>query len=293
MNTVELIAILALFASGTNLVLGQAGLLTFGQAAFFGEGAYTFGLLAEHGISLWVAAAAAVGLGGVTALVVGVVLLRTRKLYFALASLVVSQLAYTFAVTQYGLTGGNNGLYTVTLPAFLTNTTESAWLVCAVAAAGVACLIAIQSSRFGLMLEAIRDNRPRVASLGAHPAGYEEAAFGVSGAFCALAGVLQFIHDGGVAPQLLNWQESAIPVLAAVIGGMYSLAGPVLGAALYEIVYTTAVSGSANWEIIFGAVLIAVVLLAPYGLAGIPGQLGRLMRRRRAEWVHLLRWRSP
>lgn len=274
LNTIELIAILALFASGTNILVGHTGLLSFGQAAFYGEAAYTLGILLKHNVSLGLALVGSLALAVISSVIVGIVLLRTRHLYFALASLAVSQLAEAVAVTQYNLTGGNNGLFGFTLPSWLTDSRSLAWIIVLTAIAGVGIVIAVEKSTFGIMLRAVRDRRDRAASFGVPVLLYEVLAFAVAGGICGLAGCLALVQTGGATPDMLSWSASAVPVMACVIGGMYSISGPVIGAAVYEVVYTYATGGSADWEIVLGAILIGIVLFAPRGIADLAKRLG-------------------
>lgn len=272
--TLVAVTILAVFATGTNLLVGHAGLLSFGQAAFYGIGAYSMGILLEHGVSFGVAMLVSVAWGAIAAGVIGMVLLRTRSLYFALASLAVSQLGYTFAVSQYGLTGGNNGLFGVPLPNWVTGGGQ-AWFVTAIAIIAIGFTVLLERSSFGLLLRSSRENRSRLKTFGLSPLRYEMGAFVVAGAICSVAGCLAFINTGGATPDMAAWSESAIPVLAAVVGGRFSYSGPIIGAAIYEVIYNSLANGSSDWELIFGGVLIVIVLLAPEGVVALIGRVGR------------------
>lgn len=274
LNTIELIAILALFAAGTNILVGQTGLLSFGQAAFYGESAYTLGILLKHNVSFGLALIGALALAVISSVIVGIVLLRTRHLYFALASLAVSQLAEAVAVTQYSLTGGNNGLFGFTLPSWLSGTRSLAWIIVLTAIVGIAVVIAVEKSTFGIMLRAVRDRRDRTASFGVSPLVYEVVAFAIAGGICGLAGCLALVQTSGATPDMVSWSASAVPVMACVIGGMYSISGPIIGAVVYEVIYTYVLNGSADWEIVFGAILILIVLFAPRGVADLAKRLG-------------------
>lgn len=288
-NTLELIAILAVFATGTNVLVGQVGLMTFGQAAFYGTAAYTLGILLEHGIPFAEAFMLAVALSTVAAIPVGFVLLRTRNLYFSLASLVVSQLAYTAAESAYSVTGGDNGLFGVSVPGWLTAGRSLGWFITLVAAVVIVAVVLTEHSSLGLLMRSARENRTRLRTLGLVSQTYELAAFTLSGAVCAVAGCLAFLQIGGVTPKMLTWTQSAIPVLAVVIGGMGAYGGPIIGAAIYEIIYTTAVDGSSNWELIFGALLVVIVLIAPEGIVRFPRRARSWIAHGRSEWVE---WRA-
>jgi branched-chain amino acid transport system permease protein len=261
---------LAVFALATNLLLGYGGLVSFGQAIFYGVGAYTVMLGWQHwDWSFWVGFALAPLVGAAVALGMGLIALRARQLYFALLTLAFTQLAYTLAQQQHEFTGGDNGVFGKVLPTWLGDARQGYMFTLGVA--GVCCfaLWRIVTSPFGLTLRSIRENRDRMEALGVNVFLHELAAFVISGFFCAIAGVLFVVHSQSAYPQLLEWTKSGEPILMAVIGGMFSFLGPVIGAFVYTLGQQWLVQQTQSWKLVLGVILLAIVLIRPGGLAGI------------------------
>ena len=270
---------LALFACATNLLVGYGGLVSFGQAAFYGIGAYTVVLMWLHWqTSFWVSAIAAPFVGAAVALMVGLVALRTRRLYFALLTLAFSQLFYVIVLQQTSFTGGANGVFGAILPSFLVDPNHAYYLTLVVAALGLLALWKITRSPFGLTLRAIRENRERAEALGVNVFAHQLLAFVFAGAFCALAGTLFVVHDQSANPNLLAWTESGVPIFMAVIGGMHLFLGPAVGALIYEQGRDVVLANFSDWQLVFGLLLLVIVLFAPGGV------LGLLARGRDAVW---------
>jgi len=261
---------LAVFALATNLLLGFGGLVSFGQAAFYGSGAYVVMLVWEHwGWSFWLGFALAPLVGAALAFVIGLIALRTRQLYFALLTLAFTQLAYVLAQQQHEFTGGDNGLFGDVLPRWLADARQGYMFTLAVAVVCALLLWRIVNSPFGLVLRATRENRDRMEALGVNVFRHQLGAFVLSGAFCSVAGTLFVIHTQSAYPQLLEWTKSGEPILMAVIGGMFAFLGPVVGAFVYTLGHQWLVQHTAHWQLVLGAVLLGVVLLRPDGLAGL------------------------
>jgi branched-chain amino acid transport system permease protein len=260
---------LCVFAVATNLLLGYGGLVSFGQAAFYGLGAYTIALTWMHWrVPFWIAFAGAPLIAAAAAFVVGLIALRARKLYFALLTLAFSQLFYVIVQQQYDFTGGANGIFGAMIPAALARPATGYWFVLAVAAVALLALWKITASPFGLVLRAIREKRTRAESLGVDVFAHQLLAFVISGFFCGLAGALYVVHNQNAYPELLDWVQSGNPVIMDVIGGMYSFLGPVLGTFVYEIARQYLVAVTHDWQLILGLVLLLIILFMPDGLAG-------------------------
>jgi branched-chain amino acid transport system permease protein len=273
---------LALFACATNLLVGYGGLVSFGQGAFYGIGAYVVALAWLHlHASFWVSLVCAPVAGAVAALAVGLLALRTRRLYFALLTLAVSQLLYVVVQQQVKFTGGANGVFGPMLPGFLSSSDNGYWFTLAVAVAGLLALWQVTRSPFGLTLRAIRENRERAEALGVNVFRHQLQAFVISGAFCALAGVLFVVYDQSANPDLLNWTESGYPILMAVLGGQFTFLGPALGALIYEQARDVLLVNFTDSQLVFGLVLLVIILAAPDGVAGLIGRGARLLAGRR------------
>jgi branched-chain amino acid transport system permease protein len=261
---------LALFAVATNLLVGYGGLVSFGQAVFYGTGAYTVALTWEHlNWPYWAGLALSPVLGAVTALIVGLIALRARFLYFALLTLAFSQLFYEIAENQYHLTGGANGVFGAMLPTWLAQPRNGYFFVLAVTVVCLAILWKVTVSPFGLVLRSIRDNRQRAAALGVNVFAHELIAFVISGAFCSVAGALFVVYSQSAYPELLDWTQSGYAVFMLVIGGMFTFFGPAVGALVYTVGQQYLVSHTTQWQLILGAALVLIALFRPDGLAGL------------------------
>jgi branched-chain amino acid transport system permease protein len=174
---------------------------------------------------------------------------------------------------QFTFTGGDDGAF---VRFWAREPRHGFLLVLAVATVCALALWWIVSSPFGLVLRATRENRERMEALGVNVFAHQLAAFMISGAFCSIAGVLFVVYSQTSYPTLLQWTTSGEPVIVAVVGGMFAFLGPVIGAFVYTLGHYYVIQHTAHWQLILGAVLLAIVLLRPDGLAG----LVRLRRRR-------------
>jgi branched-chain amino acid transport system permease protein len=274
--TFQKVLVLALFAVATNLLIGYGGLVSFGQGVFFGLGAYVVALNWRHyHLPFWVAVAVAPVLGGLLALAIGAVALRTRRLYFALLTLAFSQLFFTIAEKWYDFTGGDNGIFGPMLPPLLVDPVAGYFFILGVVVLSMLILWKITASPFGLALRAIRENPNRAEALGIDVYQHQLIAFVIAGFFGTVAGTLFVVHDQAAYPQLLSWVKSGEPVLSAVIGGMYSFLGPALGAFIFQYGHDLVIRFTTRWQLVLGVVLLVIVLFAPDGLTGLVYRAGR------------------
>ncbi|MDQ0189951.1 branched-chain amino acid ABC transporter permease [Alicyclobacillus cycloheptanicus] len=273
---IEGMIVAAVFALATNFLVHHAGLTTFGQAVFYGIGAYTIGLFSVHThVSFWVAVVLGPFFAALAALVIGALSLRARAFYFALLTLGFSQLFYNLSMVFYGFTRGDTGIYGIPLPGFLRSPLWSYEFIFIVGAAGGLALWWIVRTPFGLAIMAIRDNRRRAQSLGMNSYVQLLAAFVISGFFCGLAGVLFIVYQQHAYPEMLNWQSSGAPILMSVLGGMSTFAGPVVGAVIYTLLENFVGGITTYWELIIGVVVLALILIYPGGIVRGVVQLAR------------------
>ncbi len=270
--TTEMI-IMAFFAMSLNLILGFGGMVSFGHAAFFGVGAYTVALLMKKaGISLIWALAAAPVVAGLVAAVIGWFCVRLIGLYFAILTLAFSQLLYMIVFQWYTFTGGDDGIHGIPRPEFLGPTNY--YLLCLVLF--LICFLIMRmlvNSSFGLTIRTIRENLERAKFIGLNVRRFQWLNFIIAGSFAGLAGGLLAELNRFSQTEFLHWSKSAEPILASLVGGMYSLLGPAIGSAVLifmKIFLQQLHKGLVEiWAIILGLVLLAVVLFAPGGLVGI------------------------
>lgn len=295
-DLVTKIMIFAIFALSLELLVGGTGLVCFGQAAFFGIGAYTAVKLSpdsEAASLLWLLPASVL-FAGLYALFVGALSLRTKGVYFIMVTLAFAQMAY-YVVHDTPLGGGTDGIYLNVKPALGTLLDLDKPLVfygftLASLVAVFAFLAVLRRSRFGRALDGIRVNEQRMRATGFSTYPYKLAAFTVSGAIAGLGGFLFAVKDGYVNPELLSWHESGAVLIMIILGGIGHLRGALIGAfafaLLQELFKSEAVFGSfaKHWHLGLGLTIIVSVALLPKGLVGLPAQwrerlLGRASRR--------------
>ncbi|OGA41062.1 MAG: branched-chain amino acid ABC transporter permease [Betaproteobacteria bacterium RIFCSPLOWO2_12_FULL_68_19] len=274
------VLIYAMAAASLNLVLGYGGMVSFGHAAFFGAGAYVTGILAVEGLrSAWIAWPAAVAVAAAAALVIGALSLRTRGVYFIMITLAFAQMMYYVFVSLKAY-GGDDGLSLPgrsTLGFGLELGDELTWyyVVLVLLAAVLYLLHRIVHSRFGRVIEAIRENETRAAATGYPVYGYKLACFVISGAIAGLAGALIANQSSYVGPGLLHWVQSGTLMIMVILGGVGRFWGAPIGAAVLLTLEET-LSGSEalgqyalHWQLPVGVVLLVIVLYAPQGIAGL------------------------
>jgi branched-chain amino acid transport system permease protein len=270
--TTEMI-ISALFAMSLNLILGYGGMVSFGHAAFFGVGAYTVALLMKKaGAPLYLALLAAPVVAAFAAAIIGWFCVRLIGLYFAILTLAFGQLLYMVAFQWYTFTGGDDGIHGVPRPEFLGPVNY--YLLCLILF--LVCFLIMRmivNSSFGLSIRTIRENMDRASFIGINVKKYQWINFIIAGAFAGLAGGLLAELNRFAQTEFLHWSKSAEPILASLVGGMYSILGPAIGSTVLiflKIVLQQLHKSMVDlWAIILGGILLLVVLFAPGGLVGI------------------------
>ena len=269
------VLIFALAATSLNLVIGFGGMVSFGHAAFFGAGAYSVAVLAEGGIvAAGLAWPAAVCVGALLALLIGAISLRTRGVYFIMITLAFAQMAF-YLVVSLKTWGGDDGLSLLRRSTFgsldLKDDTSFYFVVLATLALALVLLDRLAHSRFGRVIQCIRENETRMEALGYAVFSYKLVCFVIGGALAALSGALLANQTGLASPNLLHWMQSGTWMVMIVIGGVGSVFGGVVGAVLLLVCEEVFVEISPHWQIGLGVVLLAVVLRAPLGIAGLFG----------------------
>ena len=290
-DLVTKIMVYAIFALSLELLVGATGLVCFGQAGFFGIGAYAAVLLSPGSDPgpLALLLPASVLAAAAYALVVGALSLRTKGVYFIMVTLAFAQMAY-YVVHDTPLGGGTDGIYLNAKPALgsllaldQAGVLYGFTLACLVAVFGLLALL-LQSS-FGRALAGIRVNEQRMRATGFSTYPYKLAAFTVSGGIAGLAGFLFAVKDGYVNPELLSWHLSGAVLIMIILGGLGHLRGALIGAfafaLLQEFFKSEVIFGAfaKHWSLGLGLTIIASVALLPKGLVGLPAQ--RRARRER------------
>lgn len=265
------IMVYALAASSLNLILGYGGMVSFGHAAYFGLGAYTVAILMREGLtSAWVIWVAAVGLSALLALLIGFISLRTRGVYFIMITLAFAQMIY-YLVVSFKQYGGEDGLRArrPEFGLFELNDTTLYYLTLGVLLAALYLMHRLVHSRFGRVLQAIRENESRALALGYPVFRFQLVAFVLAGATAGLAGVLMAHYTQYVSPSLLAWQQSGHLMMMVILGGVGQFWGGVLGAAVLSLVEEVLQDLTIHWQLGVGVILLLIVLFAPQGLAGL------------------------
>lgn len=270
------IVVLAGVAMCLNLLVGTTGLISMGQGLFLGFGAYAVALgTLRYGYSYGEAALIALVLSLPLSLIVALISLRARHLFFGLLTMAIGQVAFVLVARNYKLTGGDDGLIGIEPPAWLESNLAQHYA--AVAVFIVVCLVLLQllASPFGATLGAIRDNPDRIASLGGNPKLFEVLVMVFAGLLTTVFGVLWATTEGGVEPNLFSWVTSALLLMMVALGGRSIFLGPLLGVAILEVSRVYLHKYSTNSDLFVGALVIVCAVFFP---EGVGPAIQRLMR---------------
>jgi branched-chain amino acid transport system permease protein len=283
------IIILGLAAVSLNLIMGFGGMVSLGHAAYLGIGGYAVGILAKEGIiSGFVQWPVALAASAIFALIVGALSLRTRGVYFIMITLAFAQLIYYvgMGLDRYG---GDDGLTIQARSDFgsvinLSDKVQFYYLCLFILLVSCYLVWRLVNSRFGLVIQGARSNERRMQAIGFATYRYKLACFVISGVMCGLAGVLLANHTDFISPSVMSWPRSGELIIIAVVGGMGSVFGPVIGAIAllileevlpfligvvgYIITGDEVPSARSYWHLIFGPMLLLLVLFARGGIDG-------------------------
>jgi branched-chain amino acid transport system permease protein len=269
--------IFALFAMSLDLLIGYAGMPSLGHAAYFGISAYTTGLLAlQLDLNVWLALPAGVILAALTAMLFGLLALRTRGSYFLMITLALSQVAWGIAFGWRSLTGGDDGLPDVPRPTLglhfpwsLADSTPFYYFTLLLVSLAISLLVGIVASPFGYALRGIRESETRMLALGYNVWRYKFTAFVLAAAFAGLAGCLYAYYNRFVSPDYLHVARSAEVLLMVILGGAGTLIGPAVGAVLIVLLENVVSAYTERWLLLLGIIYVLVSLFAPNGLIGL------------------------
>jgi len=304
------ILIVGIAAIGFNLLLGYAGQLSYGHAAFYGLGSYGSGLAVltffPHAQSFALALFTGIAIAGIAAAIIGSLVVRLYGIYFALLTVAFAQMVYFIVFKARDLTNGDDGLQGISapplnvgfahvdlgssLPAFGLGpcgdlSDIKLWYVFAaiVAFLVVAFVRTLVRSEFGEALAAIRENEERSIFIGLDPRRYKLAVFVISGLLCGLSGALHALYQGSAAIEGLSVEQSGAFAIFTIVGGVGTLIGPLVGTGL--IMWLENIVGGVfpAWRLVEGLVFVAVVVFLPSGI------VGSLLRRRGGRlWLRRL-----
>jgi branched-chain amino acid transport system permease protein len=268
------VLVFAIAATSLNLLLGYAGMVSLGHAAFLGLGSYVSGVLLSEGQQgLFAHLVAVIAITGLAALVIGAVSLRTRGVYFIMITLAFAQMLFYLANSLKGW-GGDEGLRVrarIQLP-FGAGLRDGDTIYYASLALLVLCMLALwrfSRSRVGVAVRALRDDEVRAEALGLPTFRWKLAVFVIAGMVAGLAGMLAVNLQGYVSPNNLHWTQSGSLLVMVILGGAGTLWGGVAGAAVLLVLQEALSAYTEYWAFWTGWVLLAAVLFAPHGLAAV------------------------
>jgi branched-chain amino acid transport system permease protein len=273
------VVVLGLAAMSLNFLLGYTGVLSFGHAAYFGLGAYGVGMTIRYLVpSTGIGIIVGTLLGTLAAAIIGPLIIRLRGVYFAMVTIAFGQVFFFIAFRWSSVTGGDDGLtgwsrmplnLGFTTIDILHNAPAFYYLVLFVFAIAVGVMAWLLRSPFGHTLIAIRENERRARFLGIPVDQHIWISWMISCGFVALAGALYALLNNFVDPRALYWSQSGDFVIMAVLGGMRSFWGPLIGAAIFVVLQDYLSSQTENWMSFVGLFFVLVVLFFPRGVLGI------------------------
>ncbi|MEP6970948.1 MAG: branched-chain amino acid ABC transporter permease, partial [Betaproteobacteria bacterium] len=271
----------ALFATSLHFMMGPGGMVSFGHAAYFGLGAYGAALLVRS--AGWPMEASLLGgplVAALGAVVFGWFCVRLSGVYLAMLSLAFAQIAWSIVHQWDGFTGGSNGLTGVWPAHWLQDKQAYYHLTLALVVAAVWCLRRLVFSPFGLALRSARDSSLRAEAIGISVQRIQWLAFVVAGLMAGLAGALYAFSKGSISPDSLGIGRSIDALVMVLLGGVQTLAGPLVGAVGFTWLQDQVARSTEFWRALLGAIILLLVLVFPHGIAGIAGQLAAWVRRK-------------
>lgn len=269
--------ILAVYGMSYDLLLGYTGIVSFGHAIFFGLGAYSVGILlskTKEPNMLWVALLIAVVGAVLIGLIIGILSLRVKDVYFSMITLAFAELFYIISEKWSSFTGGNDGIPYIKVPKFFNDRIQFYFAALAFLVFMYLLLRRVVHSPFGRTLQAIRENEQRVESLGYHVIRYKLASIMISGCVAAMAGGLWTVLQKYVNTSVFGMDRTIDALLMTIVGGVGTLFGAVLGAGVITFAHEWFSSLSTHyplferWLMFFGVLYIVIVMFFPKGILG-------------------------
>jgi branched-chain amino acid transport system permease protein len=273
------ILIAMIFAVSLHVLLGLGGILSFGHAAYFGIGAYAVAMLAKlAGWGMGATLLAAPFVAALGACLFGWFCIRLSGVYLAMLTLAFAQIVWSIVFQWDAVTGGSNGLFGI-LPASWLAGDGYYYLILGIAVAVIILVRRMAFAPFGMALRAVRDSPLRAEAVGMHVKRIQWLAFVLAGFLAGVAGAIYVYAKGSTSPEVITVAKSVDALIMVLLGGMQTLAGPVVGAAGFVGLQDYFVGATDYWRGLFGLVILILVLLFPKGIAGYFQQ-----RKQKAAW---------
>ncbi len=262
------VLIFALFAASLHFIMGNGGMVSFGHAAYFGLGAYGAAFVIKYaGGSMELALVAAPLMAATGAILFGWFCVRLSGVYMAMLTLAAAQIVWSMAFQWQDLTGGDDGLLGIWPSDWARSKTAYFYLALVLCGGGILAMRRMIFSPFGYTLRGGRDNPNRTESIGINLRQHQWAAFVVAGMFAGIAGGVYVFSKGSIFPDEAAIPRSVDALVMVLLGGVQTLSGPVVGAGVFRLLEDE-ISRLDYWRAILGAIIIAIVVIAPEGIAG-------------------------
>lgn len=262
--------IMAIFALSLNLILGYGGMVHFGHATFYGLGAFTLAILTRRfNVNPYLAMFLAPCVSALAGWLIGWLCVRRVELYFAILTLAFGQLVYVVFLQAREITGGDEGLHGLPLPMWLGEPSAMYVFVLMIFVVCYGLMWQLVRSPFILILKSTRENPERARFLGVNVRQHQLMIFVIGAFFAGVAGMLMATEKRFASLDMLHWTTSAEPLLASLLGGMFSLAGSGIGAAVLVFLNFALSRLTSYWSLVLGILTVGLVLMAPNGLIGL------------------------
>jgi branched-chain amino acid transport system permease protein len=264
-----LICVTSLLAMSLNLVVGHGGLFQFHHGVFYGVGAYTVALmLKKTSLPMWAGFIAGPIVAAMIGLIIGWLCIRLSRLYFGMLQISLGSLIWVIVFRWYSFTGGDDGIHGIPMPPLLSSLKNAYYFILVILIVCLIVMYMILKSPFGNTLQAIRDNPQRCEAIGINVRRHQLKAIVVATFFAGVAGVLFVVLERTVFTDLLFWTLSLEIFIMCLLGGWFTFAGPMLGAAMIVALRTFVGIFTEYWTLILGIVLILIIFFLPEGVMG-------------------------
>jgi branched-chain amino acid transport system permease protein len=264
-----LIFVTSLLAMSLNLVVGHGGLFQFHHGVFYGVGAYTVALmLKKTSLPMWTGFIAGPIVAAMIGLIIGWLCVRLSRLYFGMLQISLGSLIWVIVFRWYSFTGGDDGIFGIPMPSLLSSSKNSYYFILIILAICLILMYMILKSPFGSTLQAIRDNPQRCEAIGINVRRHQLIAIVIATFFAGIAGVLFVALERSVFTDLLFWTLSLEIFIMCLLGGWFTFAGPILGAAIMVALRTFVGIFTEYWTLILGIMLILIIFFLPEGVMG-------------------------
>jgi branched-chain amino acid transport system permease protein len=263
------ILVTGLLAMSLNMVLGHGMIFQFHHGVFYGVGAYAAALIVtKTSLPAWLGFAAGPIAAALAGLLIGWFCVRLTRLYFGMLQISLGSLLYVIVFRWYDFTGGDDGIYGIPMPSIISSSKTSYYFILFIVTISLILIYLILKSPFGATLEAIRDNPQRCEAIGVNVRRHQLGAIAIATFFAGIAGVLFVVLENFVHPDLLFWVLSLEIFIMCLLGGWFTFAGPMLGAAIMVALRTFVGIYTEYWTLILGVILILLIFFLPEGVMG-------------------------